>query len=96
MTSTTSPARSTRRQQADSRLQRARPAVEAQMETRSGGAGPTDCGMLWIEGYPVTAPTGRSPPVAVRAAPEDDGYGIYRDGCAWPRAPRQRRPASTT
>ena len=26
--------------------------VEAQLETRKGGAGPTDSGMLWIEGVP--------------------------------------------
>ena len=30
--------------------------VEAQLETRKGGAGPTDSGMLWIEGVAVTVP----------------------------------------
>jgi len=29
--------------------------VEAQLETRKGGAGPTDSGMLWIEGVAVTS-----------------------------------------
>ena len=31
--------------------------VEASMEARHGGAGPSDSGMLWIEGVPVTVPT---------------------------------------
>jgi len=94
MTSTTSPARI---DQAASQLildvQARGLRVEAQMETRSGGAGPTDCGMLWIEGYPVTAPTG---PVAAQSPyvlrPEDDGYGIYRDEVRLAGATTQRRP----
>ncbi|MDQ4098233.1 MAG: hypothetical protein M3144_10245, partial [Actinomycetota bacterium] len=31
--------------------------VEAPMEARHGGAGPSDSGMLWIEGVAVTVPT---------------------------------------
>ena len=50
--------------------------------TRQGGAGPSDSGMLWIEGVPVTVPTqtetAKRSPYALRA--EDDGQGIYRDG----------------
>jgi radical SAM protein (TIGR04043 family) len=45
---------------------------------RQGGAGPTDSGMLWIEGVPVTVPPSASSPYALRA--EDSGQGIYRDG----------------
>ncbi len=46
--------------------------------SRTGGAGPSDSGMLWIEGVPVTVPPSSSSPYSLRA--EDDGQGIYRDG----------------
>jgi radical SAM protein (TIGR04043 family) len=46
--------------------------------SRQGGAGPSDSGMLWIEGVPVTVPPSSSSPYSLRA--EDDGQGIYRDG----------------
>jgi radical SAM protein (TIGR04043 family) len=53
--------------------------IETPLETaRQGGAGPTDSGMLWIEGVPVTVPPSASSPYALRA--EDGGQGIYRDG----------------
>ena len=56
--------------------------VEATMERRVGGAGPSDSGMLWIEGVPVTVPTqskqALSSPYVLKQ--EDDRYGIYRDG----------------
>ena len=53
--------------------------IETPLETaRQGGAGPTDSGMLWIEGVPVTVPPSVSSPYALRA--EDSGQGIYRDG----------------
>ncbi len=68
--------------------------VEAEMERRSGGAGPTDAGMLWIEGYPVTAPTGNATastsPYLLKA--EDDGYGIYRDNVRVASARAEQRP----
>ena len=56
--------------------------VETAVESRTGGAGPTDAGMLWIEGFPVTVPTqtdgARRSPYVLR--PEDDGgQAIYRD-----------------
>ncbi|HEY8338419.1 MAG TPA: MSMEG_0568 family radical SAM protein [Egibacteraceae bacterium] len=54
--------------------------VEAPFETRRGGAGPADSGMLWIDGAPVTVPTHadyvEESIYSLRA--EDDGYGIYR------------------
>ncbi|WP_298796859.1 MSMEG_0568 family radical SAM protein [Pseudonocardia sp. 73-21] len=53
--------------------------LETTLETaRKGGAGPSDSGMLWIEGVPVTVPPSDSSPYSLRA--EDDGQGIYRDG----------------
>ena len=68
--------------------------VEADMERRSGGAGPTDAGMLWIEGYPVTAPTANATssnsPYLLKA--EDDGYGIYRDEVRVASARADQRP----
>ena len=68
--------------------------VEADMERRSGGAGPTDAGMLWIEGYPVTAPTANATssnsPYLLKA--EDDGYRIYRDEVRVASARAEQRP----
>ena len=56
--------------------------VEASMEARHGGAGPSDSGMLWIEGVAVTVPVdaafAKSSPYSLRA--EDDGFGIYLEG----------------
>jgi radical SAM protein (TIGR04043 family) len=56
--------------------------VEVPMESRQGGAGPADAGMLWIDGVAATVPTSasyaRSSPYVLRA--EDDGWGIYADG----------------
>lgn len=66
---------------------------EVQMERRSGGAGPTDVGMLWVEGVPVTAGSrvdGDPSPYVLRA--EDAGYGIYRDGVRLASATAERRP----
>jgi radical SAM protein (TIGR04043 family) len=56
--------------------------VEAQIETRDGGAGPTDSGMLWIEGVPTTVPTrtkeALSTPYSLKG--EYAGKAIYRNG----------------
>ncbi|HEX3538980.1 MAG TPA: MSMEG_0568 family radical SAM protein [Acidimicrobiales bacterium] len=50
--------------------------VDVPLETRRGGAGPSDSGMVWIEGVPVTLPTGaEGTPYVLRG--EDDGLGIY-------------------
>jgi len=56
--------------------------VEARIETREGGAGPADSGMLWIEGVPTTVPTRTKQALAspYTLKGEDAGYGIYRDG----------------
>lgn len=55
--------------------------VEEVLEARSGGAGPSDAGMVYIEGSPVTFPyisefVDESPFVIRR---EDEGWGLYRD-----------------
>lgn len=54
--------------------------VESTMERRRGGAGPSDAGMLWIDGAPATVPTEAAyvadSPYAMRH--EDDGFAIYR------------------
>lgn len=53
--------------------------IETELETtRKGGAGPSDSGMLWIEGVPVTVPPSTTSPYVLLA--EDGGQGIYRDG----------------
>jgi radical SAM protein (TIGR04043 family) len=68
--------------------------VEVPIERRQGGAGPTDSGMLWIGGIPVTVPTGnplaQSSPYVLKA--EDDRYAVYRDGQRLAEATTQRRP----
>ena len=68
--------------------------VEVDMERRSGGAGPTDSGMLWIEGFPATVPTNNEvaaeSPYRLRA--EDEGYGIYRGDVRLASARAERRP----
>ena len=55
--------------------------VEVPLESRHGGAGPADAGMLWIDGYPATVPANsgyaHASPYVLRA--EDDGWAIYRD-----------------
>jgi radical SAM protein (TIGR04043 family) len=64
------------------------------LESRRGGAGPADAGMLWVEGVavtvPVAAPFAAQSPYLLRA--EDDAYGIYRDGERVASARRTVRP----
>lgn len=68
--------------------------VEVPLESRQGGAGPADAGMLWIDGFAATVPTGadyvRMSPYVLRA--EDDGWGVYRDGERLASAEPFRRP----
>jgi radical SAM protein (TIGR04043 family) len=68
--------------------------VEAPLLGRRGGAGPSDSGMLWVEGVAATVPTG-SPwalesPYLMRE--EDEGFGIYRDGLRLASASTGHRP----
>lgn len=65
-----------------------------EMEKRVGGAGPTDVGLIWVEGIGVTVPTEtdeakRSPYSLER---EDEGFAIYRDGVRMASAEGERRP----
>jgi radical SAM protein (TIGR04043 family) len=53
---------------------------DALTEARSGGAGPSDAGMMWVEGIPVTFPHSSgfvsSSPFSIWK--EEDGWGLYR------------------
>jgi radical SAM protein (TIGR04043 family) len=68
--------------------------ARAQLEVRRGGAGPTDSGMVWIEGVAVTVPTetaqAQSSPYSLER--EDDGFAIYRDGVRMAAAEGAARP----
>ena len=68
--------------------------VERPFETRRGGAGPADAGMIWVEGVAVTVPVGASyvagSPFVLRR--EDEGCGIYRDGARVATADPLERP----
>ena len=70
------------------------PGLAGPMESRHGGAGPSDSGMLWIEGVAVTVPTdaqfARTSPYVLR--PEEDGFGIYLDGVRMASATGTPRP----
>jgi radical SAM protein (TIGR04043 family) len=68
--------------------------LETSLETRRGGAGPSDSGMLWVEGVAVTVPTDaaftRSSPYTLRA--EDGGLAIYRQTLRLASASTTARP----
>jgi radical SAM protein (TIGR04043 family) len=69
--------------------------VEVPLESRQGGAGPADAGMLWIDGVAATVPTGaqyaQASPYVLRA--EDDGWGIYAGGERLASAEPFQRPS---
>ena len=68
--------------------------VEVPIERRTGGAGPSDSGMLWVGGIPITVPTDNAAaagsPYVLRA--EDDGYAIFANGRRVASASTQQRP----
>src|SRR6476660_8020688 len=68
--------------------------AKAEMERRVGGAGPTDSGMIWIEGVAVTVPTesavALTSPYTLEC--EDASYAIYRDGLRMAAAEGTPRP----
>ncbi len=69
--------------------------MDVATETRIGGAGPADSGMLWIEDIAVTVPTqtaqARVSPYVLKS--EDGGdEGIYREGVRLASARRTQRP----
>lgn len=68
--------------------------VNAPFERRPGGAGPSDAGMIWVEGTAVTVPVdadfvARSPYVLES---EETGFGIYADGVRLASAAPAERP----
>src|SRR5512132_4080252 len=68
--------------------------VEVPLERRQGGAGPSDSGMLWVGGFPVTVPTDNAvaagSPYVLKA--EDSGYAIFRGRERLAAASTQKRP----
>jgi radical SAM protein (TIGR04043 family) len=68
--------------------------TDVQTEGRSGGAGPSDVSMIWVDDYAVTLDTnpGRteSSPFELRA--DGNGFGIYEGGRWVAPARSQRRP----
>jgi radical SAM protein (TIGR04043 family) len=68
--------------------------AKAELERRVGGAGPTDSGMIWVEGVAVTVPTesamAQNSPYTLER--EDDGFAIYRDGVRMAAAEGSPRP----
>jgi radical SAM protein (TIGR04043 family) len=71
--------------------------VEVPMEeSRRGGAGPADAGMIWVEGIPVTFPHvsgfASSSPYVLRRE-EQEGWGLYRDDRRLASATLPARPS---
>lgn len=68
--------------------------VEVPLERRVGGAGPSDSGMLWVGGLPVTVPTDNAAaadsPYVLKA--EDEGFGIFEGSIRLAGASTQPRP----
>src|SRR5215210_7736419 len=69
--------------------------VEVPVATRTGGAGPADAGMLYIEGVPATVPTSAAyvadSPYVLRGE-DDGGWAVYRDGDRLASASAAARP----
>ena len=68
--------------------------INTEFERRPGGAGPSDAGMIWIEGTPLTVPVDaefvRDTPFTLEA--EDIGFGIYNNGTRIAAAAPSHRP----
>jgi radical SAM protein (TIGR04043 family) len=69
--------------------------VEVPVATRTGGAGPADAGMLYIEGVAATVPTSAAyvddSPYVLRGE-DDGGWAVYRDGDRLASASAAPRP----
>lgn len=74
------------------RLQSEGVRADRPVEGRSGGAGPSDVGMLWVDDIAVTldATNAARSPFELRA--EGDGFGLYEDGERRSGARPQSRP----
>jgi len=68
--------------------------VEVPLERRTGGAGPSDSGMLWVGGFPLTVPTDNlaaaGSPYVLKA--EDEGYAVFEGDRRLAGASTQQRP----
>jgi radical SAM protein (TIGR04043 family) len=68
--------------------------IDEPVEARRGGAGPSDAGMIHVEGVPVTVPVTAAyvagSPFSMRR--EDGGWGIYREGVRLASAEAAARP----
>jgi radical SAM protein (TIGR04043 family) len=68
--------------------------LEGPVEARRGGAGPSDAGMIHVEGVPVTVPVTAAyvagSPYTMRR--EEEGWGIYREGVRLASAAAPERP----
>ena len=73
--------------------------VEVPMDSRRGGAGPADAGMLYVEGVQTTVPTAasyvESSPYVLRGE-DDGGWGIYEGPRRLAGAALTPRPGTTT
>src|SRR3954452_18861053 len=69
--------------------------VEVPVATRTGGAGPADAGMLYVEGVRTTVPTSAEyvaeSPYILRGE-DDGGWGVFRDGIRLASASAAPRP----
>lgn len=69
--------------------------VDVPLATRTGGAGPADAGMLYVEGVAATVPTSApyvaDSPYALRGE-DDGGWAVYRDGVRLASASPAPRP----
>jgi radical SAM protein (TIGR04043 family) len=69
--------------------------VEVPLSTRTGGAGPADAGMLYVEGVPATVPTSAAYVAESRYAlrgEDDGGWAVYGDGVRLASAAPAPRP----
>jgi radical SAM protein (TIGR04043 family) len=68
--------------------------IDTDFERRPGGAGPSDAGMIWVEGQPLTVPVDSAfvtdTPFSLEA--EDAGFGIYKNGTRLASAEPAQRP----
>jgi radical SAM protein (TIGR04043 family) len=69
--------------------------VEVPVATRTGGAGPADAGMLYVEGVATTVPTSAQyvaeSPYVLRGE-DDGGWAVFRDGVRLASASAAPRP----
>ena len=68
--------------------------MEVPLESRQGGAGPADAGMLWVDGFAATVPTGAPTPGPRRTCcgPRTTAGPSTGTASGWPRPQPARRP----